>query len=69
MGLFAFGIFAVLTVIIAYALVWVADRLAPGHPAIVDNIIWVLAVIIIAFELAGALGLHDVLIPRVFGKG
>ena len=65
MGLLAFGVFCLLTVCIAYLLVWVAGKLAPGHPSIVDNLIWVLAVLIIIFELAGALGLHDVQIPKL----
>ncbi len=65
MGLLEFGVFCILVVGIAYFLCWVAGKLAPGHPAIVDNLIWVLAVIIIVFQLAGALGLHDVQIPRV----
>jgi hypothetical protein len=68
MGLLAFGVFAILVICIAYLIVWVAGKLAPGHPGIVDNIIWVLAVVIIVFELAGALGLHDVAIPKVFGR-
>jgi hypothetical protein len=66
MGLLEFGIFAVLVLVIAYLIVWVAGKLAPGHPAILDNVIWVLAVLIIVWQLAAALGLHDVAIPRVF---
>jgi len=65
MGLLAFGVFCLITVGIAYFLVWILDRLLPGHPGIIDSIIWVLAVIIIVFQLAGALGLHDVTIPRL----
>jgi hypothetical protein len=68
MGFFAFCVFAFLVLYVAYFFVWVAKKLAPTHPVIVDNLIWVLAVAIIVFELAGALGLHDVAIPRVFGK-
>lgn len=68
MGFFAFGVFALITIGIAYFLTWLAAKVAPSHPAIVDNIIWVLAVCIIVFELAGAVGLHDVQIPRVFGR-
>jgi hypothetical protein len=68
MGFFVFCAFALLVVCVAYFFIWVAGKLAPGHPAIVDNIIWVLAAFIIVFELAGALGLHDVAIPKVFGR-
>jgi hypothetical protein len=67
MGFLAFCVFALIVVCAAYFFVWVAAKLAPTHPSIVDNLIWVLAVGIIVFELAGALGLHDVAIPRVFG--
>lgn len=65
MGLLEFGIFCLLVIGIAYFLVWILGRLMPGHPGIIDNIIWVLAVVIIVFQLAGALGLSDVTIPKV----
>lgn len=65
MGLLAFGIFCILVICIAYLIIWVAGKLAPNHPTFVDNVIWVLAVLIIVVMLAGALGLHDVMIPRI----
>ena len=68
MGFFAFGAYALLTICIAAFIVWAAGKLAPNHPVLYDNIIWVLAGFIIVFELAGALGLHDVAIPKVFGR-
>ncbi len=67
MGLFAFLIFAVVAVLACAAAVWVIDYLAPGHPAIIDKLIWVLCVVIIVLMLASAVGLfsHDIQIPRV----
>lgn len=65
MGFLELGVFILIVLVIAYFLIWVAGQLAPGHPAIIDNIIWVIAVIIIIWQLAAALGFHDVRIPRV----
>jgi hypothetical protein len=65
MGLLEFGIFAILVLAIAALIVWVAGKLAPGHPALIDNVVWVLAVVIIVVMLAKALGLSDVPIPRI----
>ncbi len=68
MGFLTLGLFIVLVVLIAYFLIWVLSQLAPGHPAIIDTLIWVLAVCLIVIQMAFALGLHDVPIPRVFGR-
>lgn len=68
MGFLQLGLFVVLVLGIAALIVWVAGKLAPGHPTFVDNIVWVIAVLIIVWQLAAALGLHDVPIPRVFGR-
>ncbi len=58
-------IYIVLVVCIGYLAVWVLGKLAPGHPALIDNIIWVLVVLIIVIVLANALGLSDVAVPRL----
>lgn len=50
-------LYVVVVVLLGYLAVWVLGRLAPGHPAIVDNIIWVVVVIIIVFELLSAFGM------------
>ncbi len=68
MGLISFLIFAVIVLCIAAFFVWVLGRLAPGHPSILDNVIWVLAVVIVLLQLWQAVGGHDVPIPRVFGR-
>lgn len=68
MGLMQFLVFAVLVLGLAAVFVWVAGKLAPGHPAIIDNVAWVLAVVIILWQLWGAVGGHDVAIPRLLGR-
>lgn len=67
MGVIAFLIVAVLVVLACAAAIWILGQLAPGHPAIVDTIIWVLAVLVLVLLLAQVTGLlsHDIPIPRV----
>ncbi len=67
MGLFQFLVIAVGVVLVCYAAIWIMGQLAPGHPAIIDTLIWVLAVVILVLILLQATGLvgHDVPIPRI----
>ena len=58
-------VYVVLVVLIGYLAIWVLGRLAPGHPALVDNIIWVVVVLIVVLVLARAFGLSDVAVPRL----
>jgi hypothetical protein len=58
-------IYVVLVVLIGYLAVWVMGHLAPGHPAIIDNIIWVVVVLVIVLVLARAFGIGDVAVPRL----
>lgn len=69
MGLIEFLIYVVIVVLVGWVAVWVLGRLAPGHPAIIDNIIWVVVVLLIVLMLAQAVGLmgHDPQIPRLRG--
>jgi hypothetical protein len=55
----------VLVVFICWLAVWFLGSLAPGHPAIIDNIIWVMCVLIIIIVLANALGFGDVPVPKL----
>jgi hypothetical protein len=67
MGLFEFLWIAVIVVLAVAAVIWVIGYLAPTHPSIIDRGLWVLAVVIILWSLARALGLfgHDPQIPRI----
>ena len=67
MGFLELLLIIVLILAIAAFGVWLAGMLAPGHPTIIDNLMWVIAVLLILYVLAGALGVHDVRVPRVFG--
>ncbi len=65
MGLISLGLFIVIAVVIGYVIIWVLGALAPGHPAIIDNLIWVIVVLIVLVTVFRALGGTDVQIPRL----
>ena len=58
-------IYVVLVVLIGWLGIWVLGQLAPGHPAIIDNIIWVVVVLMVLLILARAFGVGDVPVPRL----
>jgi hypothetical protein len=47
--------------------VWVLGKLAPGHPAMLDNVIWVIVVLVIVLEVLQAFGLLGAgpVVPRL----
>jgi len=55
----------VVIVLICWLAIWVLGQLAPGHPAMIDNIIWVVCVLLVILLLAGAFGVADVPVPKV----
>jgi len=55
----------VVIVLIGWLAIYVLGMLAPGHPGIIDNIIWVVVVILVVIVLAKAFGLADVPVPRL----
>ncbi len=55
----------VVIVLICWLAVWVLGQLAPGHPGIIDNIIWVVCVLLVVVVLAHAFGFTDVPVPRL----
>lgn len=68
MSLIAFLIFVLVAVLVAWVVIWILGQAAPGHPAIIDRIIWIVVVVIILFELLEATGLLSgggPMIPRV----
>jgi hypothetical protein len=58
-------IYVVLAVLLGYLAIWVLGKLAPGHPVLIDNIIWVVVVLIVALELLQAFGLTGITVPRL----
>lgn len=58
-------IYVVFVVLIGWLALWVLGRLAPGHPPIIDNIIWVVVVLVIFITLIRAFGVSDVPVPRL----
>jgi len=55
----------VVIVVLCAVAVWVLGQIAPGHPALIDNLIWVFCVIAVLLVLASAFGLTDIRVPRV----
>lgn len=58
-------LYVVLIVLIGWLAIWVLAKLAPGHPPIIDNIIWVVVVLMVVLVLARAFGIMDVPVPHV----
>jgi len=58
-------IYIVVVVLLGYLAVWVLGKLAPGHPALIDNIIWVIVVLLVVLTVARALGVGDMPVPRL----
>jgi hypothetical protein len=67
MGVIEFFMFAVIVVLLGWLAVFALGKLAPGHPGIIDNIIWFVVVLVVVVVLAQAMGLtgYDPRIPKV----
>lgn len=65
MGLLELGVFIVLAVVIGWVIIWALGAMAPGHPSIIDNIVWVVVVLVVLVTVFRALGGHDVAIPKL----
>jgi hypothetical protein len=55
----------VVVVLICWVAVWIIGQIAPGHPAVIDRMIWILCVVVVALVLIQAFGIADVPVPRV----
>jgi hypothetical protein len=55
----------VVVVLICWVAVWIIGSIAPGHPAVIDRMIWILCVVVVALILVNAFGLVDVPVPRL----
>ena len=66
MGFLEFIILCFLVLAIAWMATWALGYFLPGHPAIVDKLIWGIAVAIILITLLQATGImkHDPQIPH-----
>ncbi len=67
MGLFAFLLTVVVIMFLCWLAVYAIGYLAPGHPGIVDKLIWGVGIVIVLVMFLQATGLvaHDVMIPRL----
>jgi len=58
-------LYIIVAALLGYLAVWVLGKLAPGHPGIIDNIIWVVVVLFVVLLVAKAVGLTDIAVPRL----
>ena len=67
MGVMEFFFLVLIVVLAAAGTIWVLNYWAPSHPAIVDKIIWFVAIAIVVVTLIVAFGLlgHDPKIPSL----
>lgn len=67
MGLIAFCVLAFVVLVIGAVANWAIDSFAPGHPVIVNKLIWGLAVLILLYTILTATGVlsHDIRIPHL----
>ena len=67
MGVIEFFVLCVVVVLMAALAIWVIGYFAPVHPALIDKLIWGVAVVVILVALVQAVGLlkYDPQIPRV----
>lgn len=67
MSVISLFILIVVVVLLGWLLIWILGMLAPGHPGIIDNIIWVVVVLVVIFYLLSALGITGggPTVPRV----
>lgn len=63
-------IYIVIVVLLFYFAIWAIGKLAPGHPSIIDNGLWVLCALICLLIILQALGLMGAgpTVPRL-GRG
>jgi len=67
MGIVEFFVVTVIVVFLCWLAVTAANYLAPGHPAIVDKLLWAVGILVIVVLFLRATGLmdYDVRIPHV----
>jgi hypothetical protein len=58
-------LYIIVAALLGYLAIWILGRLAPGHPPIIDNIIWVVVVLFVVLLVARAIGLVDIPVPRL----
>jgi len=58
-------LYIIVAALLGYLAIWILSRLAPGHPPIIDNIIWVVVVLFVVLLVARAIGLVDIPVPRL----
>ena len=58
-------LYIVLAVCLGAGAMWLIGYLAPGHPNIIDRLIWIVVVIFVALLVWTALGGHDLAAPHL----
>ena len=70
MSVLALFAYIVITALLGYLAIWVMGKLAPNHPPIIDQGVWVIVVLIIVFWVLTAFGLLNSgpMVPRLGGR-
>ena len=58
-------LYIVVAALLGYLAIWVLGKLAPGHPPIIDSIVWVVVVLFVVLLVARAVGIVDIPVPRL----
>jgi hypothetical protein len=67
MGVLELFFYIVIVVLIGWGAVWLVGYLAPGHPAIIDKLIWLVVIVIVTLASAFGLTAVDPRVPRLRG--
>jgi len=67
LGIIEFFVVVIVVVVLGYLTIFALGKFAPGHPTMIDNIVWVAVVLLIVVLFASAIGLtgFDPQIPRL----
>jgi hypothetical protein len=67
MGVIEFFILVLIVVFLGWVTVWALGYFMPGHPALIDKVVWGVVIVFVLWTLFSAMGLmgHDPQIPRV----
>lgn len=58
MGLIEFGITVIVIALIAWVLNMVLNAVAPGHPPVMNQVIWAIAILIVLLKFLAVAGMH-----------
>jgi hypothetical protein len=58
MGILEFGFFVIIAAVLGYVITVVLDWLAPGHPPVLNHLVWALVVLAVVVRFLSLLGAY-----------